>query len=487
METDTTFALTWNGRPTNELHPDNPTTVTIKQGTTDVRFSLRAARDDDDPRVYNQRVKADVVARLGTLEFREQLIVFDDEPLPTLTLSAPDRVVEGDTFTVTATLSHRLDVDTKVTYYMWNPSKMDIRGLNGIYPTIGIAAGQLSGQSGNLHKQNDDDTDGWGELSFSINSISPYQWRGSSDRANVRVTDDDGTDPTKRRYSGWPRLYAGDVWGDESGDPNVDSTITFSVTLYPTSRSTVTVDYRTVDGSAKAGVNYRSKSGTLTFAPREKRQTVTVDVMDDGQGPSTEFQLVFNGPHGGGAEVGDYWVTGRIYDETPTFRSWDESARESGNGTETQMNFYVSLHHAADDETYTIDYTTVGRQRPSGHRLHGHERDADLRPGREVLSAGDGPNPRRRRPRQRRAVLAGVIKPHRGRSTTPPAPHRQGNHPQRGRPRRIRQFPKPARIRPVPIPAPATPPRSWWPSASPSPHLPRPRHQCWSTARPSPQ
>ena len=173
------------------------------------------------------------------------------------------------------------------------------------------------------------------------------------------MTDDDSTDPTKRRYSGWPRLYVGDVWGDESGDPNVDTTITFTMTLYPTSRSTVTVKYRTVDGSAKAGVNYRSTSGTVTFAPREKHKTVTVDVMDDGQGPGTEFQLVLNGPHGGGAEVRDYWVTGRIYDDTPTFRSWDESARESGNGGETQMNFYVSLHHGDDDETYTIDYATV--------------------------------------------------------------------------------------------------------------------------------
>ena len=114
-----------------------------------------------------------------------------------------------------------------------------------------------------------------------------------------------------------------------------------------------------MDGSAKAGVNYQGKTGTVTFAPREKHKTVVVDIMDDGQGPGTKFQLVANGPHGGGSHPRDYWVTGRIYDETPTFRSWDESARESGNGRETQMNFYVSLLDFNKPGTYTIDYATV--------------------------------------------------------------------------------------------------------------------------------
>ena len=76
---DTTFTLTWNGTPTDELHPDNPSTVTIKAGTSNIRFSLQAAPDDDDPKVYNQPVKANVVATLGSLTLSDQLVVFDDE------------------------------------------------------------------------------------------------------------------------------------------------------------------------------------------------------------------------------------------------------------------------------------------------------------------------------------------------------------------------------------------------------------------------
>ena len=294
----------------------------------------------------------------------------DDEPLPVVRVSAPTTVAEGETFRVTATLQHRLDVDTTVPINMVNPSQMNMRDSADVfgwpYPSISIPSGQLTGQTDAVHKQQDNDEDGYGDLYFGVNGISPSQWWPSHEQARVRVTDDDTNDPNRRRYAGWPRLYMGDAWADESGDPDVDTTITFSITLYPTSRSEITVDYRTVDGSARAGVNYRAKSGTLTFAPREKHKTVVVEVMEDGQGPGTTFQLVANGPHGGGAEVGDYWVTGRIYDETPTFRSWPESARESGNGDPTDMSFYVSIVDFNKEGTYTIDYVTAAGTATAG-------------------------------------------------------------------------------------------------------------------------
>ena len=359
VKSDTTFTLTWNGRPTDELHPDNPTSVTITAGQRGARFSLKAAADDDDPKVYNQRVKADVVATLGDLELRDQLVVFDDESLPTVSLSAPATVAEGDAFRVTATLTHRLDVDTSIPIVVHNPSNMTLRGIDGPYTSISIPAGEISGETGDIRKQNDGDEDGWGDLFVGINGINFSQWWPSSKQAKVRVTDDESTDnPERRRYAGWPRLYVGDVNATESGDPGTVTKMKFPVTLYPTSRDTVTVDYRTEDGSAKAGVNYRAKSGTLTFAPREKTKTVEVDVLDDGKGSHLTFRLVLTGPRGGGAEVRTYTVTGRIYDETPTFISYDESARESGNGSEAEMTFIVKLKYGAGNKTYTVDYAT---------------------------------------------------------------------------------------------------------------------------------
>ena len=363
VKTDTVFTLTWGGRPTDELHPDNPTTVTIRAGEHIGWSYLWAAADQDSPPVYNQPVKRDVVATLGELKLSDPLIVFDDEPLPVAKLSAPATVAEGESFKVTATLQHRLDVDTTVPINMVNPSQMNIRDSTGVfgwpYPSISIPAGQLTGQTVSIHKQQDNVEDGYGDLYFGVNGISPAQWWPSHEQARVRVTDDETDDPNKRRYAGWPRLYMGDAWADESGDPDTVAKMRMPITLYPTSRSTITVEYRTEDGSAKDGVNYRSTSGTLTFAPRERHKTVEIDILDDGLGGHTSFRFIAVGPNGGGAEIGTYYVTGRIWDGTPTFRSWPESARESGNGNPTHMSFYVSLLDFHKDGTYSIDYATA--------------------------------------------------------------------------------------------------------------------------------
>ncbi|WP_287595528.1 putative Ig domain-containing protein [Thermomonas sp.] len=51
---------------------------------------------------------------------------------------------------------------------------------------------------------------------------------------------------------------------------------TFTVTLGATSGQTVSVNYATADGTATAGSDYTATSGTLTFAPGQTTQTVTV-------------------------------------------------------------------------------------------------------------------------------------------------------------------------------------------------------------------
>ena len=61
------------------------------------------------------------------------------------------------------------------------------------------------------------------------------------------------------------------------------ATLDFEVTLNYTSAAPVTVQYRTLDGTAVAGINgdYEHKSGALTFAPGETTHTVSAPVHDD--------------------------------------------------------------------------------------------------------------------------------------------------------------------------------------------------------------
>ena len=55
----------------------------------------------------------------------------------------------------------------------------------------------------------------------------------------------------------------------------------FTVTLSEVSADEVTVDYATADGTAEAGSDYTTTSGTLTFAAGDRTKTISVPVTDD--------------------------------------------------------------------------------------------------------------------------------------------------------------------------------------------------------------
>ncbi len=55
----------------------------------------------------------------------------------------------------------------------------------------------------------------------------------------------------------------------------------FVVSLSAASTETVSVEYATTNGTALAGIDYSAISGTLQFAPGERRKFVTVTVLDN--------------------------------------------------------------------------------------------------------------------------------------------------------------------------------------------------------------
>src|SRR5205085_795976 len=59
------------------------------------------------------------------------------------------------------------------------------------------------------------------------------------------------------------------------------TTFTFTVTLSNASYHTVTLNYATANGTATAGSDYVSKSGTLTFNPGETTKTISISVNGD--------------------------------------------------------------------------------------------------------------------------------------------------------------------------------------------------------------
>src|SRR5207302_4779952 len=71
----------------------------------------------------------------------------------------------------------------------------------------------------------------------------------------------------------------------------------FTVSLGTSSTETITVNYGTGDGTAKAGTDYTAVSGTLTFSPGQTRKTISVPILVDSlQDLSESFFVVLSGP-----------------------------------------------------------------------------------------------------------------------------------------------------------------------------------------------
>ena len=107
-----------------------------------------------------------------------------------------------------------------------------------------------------------------------------------------------------------------DVSGFSIADTRVveGGTARFAVTLSPMSEQTVSVRYRTVSGTAAAGLDFDAASGTLTFGPRVTRQIIEVRTRaDDLDEPDETFTVALSSPNG--ATLVDATATGTITDD----------------------------------------------------------------------------------------------------------------------------------------------------------------------------
>ena len=156
-----------------------------------------------------------------------------------------------------------------------------------------------------------------------------------------------------------PNLRIGDASALEGED------LTFEVTLDAASGRTVTVQYRTVDGSAVAGVDYDGVSSwaTMEFVPVSRgagtptRQTITVRSHPDGDDVDDTFAVELRNPVN--ASIGDTAAVGTILEGgLPEMRIFDAAADEG-----EVMSFEVVLSEPAP-QPITVDFATV--QRPAG-------------------------------------------------------------------------------------------------------------------------
>jgi hypothetical protein len=144
-------------------------------------------------------------------------------------------------------------------------------------------------------------------------------------------------------------IAVSDATANESGQ------MVFTVTRFLPTAQTATVEFNTANGTAIAGQDYLSTSGTLTFAAGTTVQLVTVSLINDTiDEPNETFSLVLKNPTA--ASISAAAAIGTIIDDDgePTVSVSGGSASE-GQG----VVFNVSLGQASG-KTVTVVYATTG-------------------------------------------------------------------------------------------------------------------------------
>ena len=171
-----------------------------------------------------------------------------------------------------------------------------------------------------------------------LHAVAPVQ---------VRIIDDDRPGGTV------PDLEIQDAEVTEGG------IAAFTVTLSSSSEVPVTVSYETIDGTATAGADYTTTSGTLSFTPGQTTKRVEVQTLEDDEAEETEtFTVQLSAPSG--ATVADGTGTGTIIDDdgggggsVPRIEIEDAEVTEGGIAS-----FEVTLS-SAPTRTVTVAYRTV--------------------------------------------------------------------------------------------------------------------------------
>jgi hypothetical protein len=138
----------------------------------------------------------------------------------------------------------------------------------------------------------------------------------------------------------------------------------FTVTLSAASDQPVTVAYATASGTATAGSDYQTASGTLLIPAGQTTGTITVLVNGDRLGePNEAFFVNLSSPTN--ATIADAQGVGTILDNEPRISISDVSKAEGKNGQTTLFSFTVTLS-TAYDQAVTVNYATANGTATAG-------------------------------------------------------------------------------------------------------------------------
>jgi len=133
---------------------------------------------------------------------------------------------------------------------------------------------------------------------------------------------------------------------------------TFTVSLSPISSQTVTVQYATASGTALAGSDFTSASGTLTFAPGDSLKSLTIGVTGE-TAVEPDETFVINLSNATNAIIGDTQGQATIVNDdsaAPTI----QFSQSNFDQPESNQSLLITVRRTGDTSSpVTVDFRTV--------------------------------------------------------------------------------------------------------------------------------
>ena len=224
--------------------------------------------------------------------------ITDNDPFPMLSIGDAT-VDEGGTASFEVTLSPASARAVTVDYRTAGGTAVEGTDYEAASGTLMFTAGTTRQT---IDVQTTEDSDDEPNEAFTVRLSNPNGATLADDSGSGTIEDDDDS------VSTLPTLSIDDASVDEGG------TARFEVTLTGTSTQTVTVDYRTVGGTAVEDTDYEAASDTLTFDVGTTRQTIDVQTTEDSDDEADEaFTVRLTNPNG--ATLADDSGSGSIEDD----------------------------------------------------------------------------------------------------------------------------------------------------------------------------
>ena len=262
-------------------------------------------------------------AELGVTDAAVEIL--DNDGLTAKVTADADLVAEGDPATFTVTLTGGTSTGDVVVVYTVDGSATASDDYTAPDGTLTIGMGETSGTI-TIATRADEVMESDETLEVTLDMAD-----------SVGEVEVDPT-PAMTTIIDPPAVTIGNASAAES-----DGEIVFEVELSAASIRQVTVDYRTVDGTATAPEDYVKASGSLTFASGQTSGSISIRVVDDDldEADRETFTVLLSAPENARFEGDTVSATGTIEDndDPPALTIADASAKERAG----EIAFRVSL------------------------------------------------------------------------------------------------------------------------------------------------